>query len=75
MSDGTLGPIRRFVGFILRNPINILCVLALGFCVFEAYVAKNNVTMYQMIMVGIVGVWLFLFIAKSFFRIIYWSIT
>ena len=69
MSEG-LNPIRRFISFILRNPINILCVLALGFCAFEAYILKNDTTLYQMIMVGIVAVWVFLFIAKSFFRIV-----
>ena len=70
MSDGTLTPVRRFISFILRNPINILCVLALSFCAFEAYIAKTDVAMYKMIMFSIVAVWLFLFIAKSFFRII-----
>ena len=69
MSEG-LSPIRRFIGFVLRNPLNILCVLALGFCAFEAYVLQNDTTLYQMIMIGIVAVWVFVFIAKSFFRIV-----
>ena len=70
MSDGTLSPGRRLIKFIFRNPFNILCALALVFCAFEAYVAQNDVTMYKMIMLGIVALWLFLFIAKSFFRIV-----
>lgn len=66
MSDG----LRHVFGFIFRNPINIICLLGLAFCAFQAYVAKVSPFMYEMIMFGIVGVWVLLFLAKNFFRFI-----
>ena len=60
----------RILGFVFRNPLNILLFLGLGYCAFQAFVLQNAPVLHKAAMGGIVFIWLFLFVAKNLFRIV-----
>lgn len=59
----------RIFGFVFRNPINILCLSGIGYCAVQAYMLNNAPFMHKAAMLGIVGLWLFLFIAKNMLKL------
>ncbi|MCQ2741191.1 MAG: hypothetical protein MJ210_03645, partial [Alphaproteobacteria bacterium] len=63
--------IRQFFREIFCNPINILSLLGLAFCAYQAYFAKTSPSMYEMIMVGIVVAWALLFLIRNFFKLVF----
>ncbi len=70
MAEGKKSFLRRLLGLIIRNPINTLCLLVVGYCVFQVYVLENDIATYNLIMFGVIGAWLVLFLARHLLKVI-----
>lgn len=64
------GFIKKLLEFIINNPFNVACILAIAYCSLQAFVFNNNVFVYKTIIAGICVLWLLLFIAKHLFKLI-----
>lgn len=61
---------RKILTFTVKNPISVICILTIIYCTFQAFVLGNTPWLYKTIITGIVGVWIFMFIAKHLFKLI-----
>lgn len=60
--------LNRILSFTFRNPISLICLVALAYCAVQVYILHNSPFIYKAAMMGIAGFWLFVFIAKNMFK-------
>ena len=61
---------KRILGFILRNPINISCLLGIIYCSVQAFIFDNQPIMHKGILSAIVIIWGVLFVINHLFKLI-----
>ena len=66
-SKSKLGSI---IGFIFRNPINILALIVVLYSSFQIFVLDKPDFSYKIALAAAVGIWLLLFIAKHLLKIL-----
>ena len=61
---------KALFGFILRNPINILAIVILGYCIVQLYVLGNTSIGIKATMFATAAIWIVLFVAKNLLKIL-----
>ena len=70
MSEENKNRFGRVLGFIFRNPINILALIVILYSSFHIFILKSPDFAYKIALVCAVGIWLFLFVIRHFFKIL-----
>ena len=70
MSEEKKSFLRKLLGWTVRNPINVICLIVLGYCAIQIYILENDVVTHRVVMFGTVGAWIVLFLANHLLKVI-----
>ncbi len=61
---------KRCLSAALHNPIATIVISVILYCLFQAFILGNTPWLYKTIITGIIGIWIFMFIAKHLLKLI-----
>ena len=70
MSEQKKSFCRKFLGLIIHNPINALCLAVAIYCALQIYILENDVITHKIVMFGTVGAWIVLFLANHLLKVV-----
>ncbi len=62
--------IKRVLWWPIKSPLTFICIVALLYFGFQAYVLDNNPAMNKLVMLAIVSAWVILFVLKHLFLLV-----
>ena len=70
MSEQKRNLFKRLLIAAIHNPLVTAIILVILYCLVQAFIFNNTPWLYKTIVTGIVGIWIFMFIAKHLFKLV-----